>query len=144
MPPFMINFTLEEVAYVTVDCSSWDIVHCFERFGGDPIEAWCFPFLQLVDGSFDFSKTMGLSITITIMHGFCSRRLRTERSTGRWLFITLSKCIPNTDMFSFAFDASFPFSRRMDMLWLVLWGAVSTPVRIQIFFHASRGSMFIS
>ena len=59
MPPFMINFTLEEAAYVTVDCSSWDVVHCFEHFGGDPIEA-CFPFLQLVDGSFDFSKTDGI------------------------------------------------------------------------------------
>jgi hypothetical protein len=50
MPPFMISFTLEEVAYVTVNCSS-----C-----GDPIEAWCFPFLQLVNGSFDFRKTDGI------------------------------------------------------------------------------------
>ncbi len=37
-----------------------DVVHCFERFRGDPIEAWCITFLQLVDGSFDFSKTDGI------------------------------------------------------------------------------------
>ncbi len=56
----MINFALEEVAFVTVDCLSRDVVHCFVRFGGDPIEAWCFHFLQLVDGSFEFSKTDGI------------------------------------------------------------------------------------
>ena len=87
-------------------------------------------------------KVMGVSMEVR--HGFCSMRSSTEQSIGLWLFSTFVKCDPNTDMFSLALDVSSPLSkRRMDMLRLVLWCAVSPPVSMQMFYQARRGSMLI-
>ncbi len=56
MPSYMIDFAFKEVTYMAMNCSSRDIVHRFECFRGDSIEAWHLSFLQLVDGAFDFHE----------------------------------------------------------------------------------------
>ncbi len=56
MSTLVINFAFKEIAYMAMNRSMRDIVHCFECLG-DFIKAWRFPFHQLVDGTFDFSQT---------------------------------------------------------------------------------------
>jgi hypothetical protein len=55
----VIGFSFEEVRDVFVYCSFGHVVHCFEGFWGDAIEARCFPLFEFVDGTFDFAEGDG-------------------------------------------------------------------------------------
>ena len=52
----MICLAFKEVRNVFVDGSFWHIVHGFEGFGGDAVEAGCFSLLEFLDGMFDFTE----------------------------------------------------------------------------------------
>ena len=55
-PGIMICLAFKEVRNVFVDGSFWHIVHGFEGFGGDAVEAGCFSLLEFLDGMFDFTE----------------------------------------------------------------------------------------
>ncbi len=96
-------------------------------------------FLSLVCWLHFFTSLKVIGVSMAVRHGFCSMRSSTESSTGVLLFSTLWKCILKMDMFSLALDASLPLSSFIAMLMLVLWWAVSPPVRRHMFSHARRG-----
>ena len=52
----MICLAFKEVRNVFVDSSFWCIVHGFEGFRRNAVEAGCFPFFEFGDGAFDFSE----------------------------------------------------------------------------------------
>ncbi len=49
----MFCLAFKEVQNVFVDSSFWRIVHGFEGFWRDAVEAGCFPLLEFGDGTFD-------------------------------------------------------------------------------------------
>ena len=57
MPSFVVDSSFKEVTDVAMHSASRDVVHCFECFRGDAIEAWCFSLFQFVYGAFDFRKS---------------------------------------------------------------------------------------
>ncbi len=52
----MICLAFKEVRNVFVDSSFWRIVHGFEGFWRNAVEAGCFPLFEFGDGTFDFSE----------------------------------------------------------------------------------------
>ena len=57
MPSFVVDSSFKKVADVAMYSTSRDVVHCFECFRGDAVEAWCFSLFQFVYGAFYFCKT---------------------------------------------------------------------------------------
>ena len=57
IPSFVVDSSFEEVTDVAMHSTSRDVVHCFECFRGDAVEAWCFSLFQFVYGAFDFRKS---------------------------------------------------------------------------------------
>ncbi len=56
LPSFVICCAFKEVQDVFVDGSLRRIVHGFEGFWRDAVEAGCFPLLEFGDGAFDFAE----------------------------------------------------------------------------------------
>ena len=56
LPGFVICLAFKEVRNVFVDSSFWRIVHGFEGFWRNAVEARCFPLFEFGDGTFDFSE----------------------------------------------------------------------------------------
>ncbi len=52
----MICCAFKEVRNVFVDSLFWRIVHSFEGFWRDAVEAGCFSLLEFGDGRFDFAE----------------------------------------------------------------------------------------
>ena len=56
VPSLVASLSLKETGEVCVHCLLCSVVHCFEGFWGNAIEARCLSLLQFVDGVFDFSE----------------------------------------------------------------------------------------
>jgi hypothetical protein len=52
----MVNLPFKDLANVTMDYSSWGVVHCFEGFGWNPVKAGRLPFFELVNGFLDCAE----------------------------------------------------------------------------------------
>jgi hypothetical protein len=142
MPSFVVDSTLKKVRDVAVDRAARCVVHCLRASRGLPFKPGDCPFFSLLMAFYASLNVIGVSMAVR--HGFSLMRSRTVESTGLCLFGTLWKCMPKTDMFSLAWDASLLFSRCIDMLRLAVWWIVSPLVSMRIFSYARRGFILIS